>query len=214
MAALEPLVVELVISGRLTAAIVLLRSHAETAGVAALAITTLWAGDYARLRDVMQKLLYGSSIAKGWKNQPGLSDFVALNESKPVGAGELMNALDRFADAGGKGNGRYRGIYGILCEYAHPNMRGVAGFARLIEEQALGVRVRYEATEEVGAHDQVMVFSVLAEMMRLGHSASELLRLGQIVQRGDSFQVLSPTPTDMHRILSEIMLLKDETSIH
>jgi hypothetical protein len=64
MLSLEPVILEAIVNDHLTPAAVLLRSHSETAGLACLALLALRGGDDARLRDVIQKTLFGSALGK------------------------------------------------------------------------------------------------------------------------------------------------------
>lgn len=211
MLSLEPMILQSVVSRRLTPAMVMLRSHSETAGLACLALMTLRDGDVSQIRDVMQRSLFGSALANGWKRSEDLAMFVPATESQPPSASQLMDALDRFVAAGDKGNGRYRAAYGLMCEYAHPNSRGMLGFARSVEDCPFGWRIRYSPTEEVTSEGVTMALGLLLEMMRLGHSASELLRLGAVRELGEGFSIDPPEPREMNRVLRQLMLLEAES---
>lgn len=212
MLSLESAIIRAIVNGQLTPAVVLLRSHAETAGLPCLALLTLRAGDVKRLRDVVQRTWFGSSLAKGWRAIGGdLGSFAPTVEGHPPSAGELMKALDSFVDAGGQGNSRYQGAYGILCEFAHPNNRGVLGFLGSREVPG-GWLNRYSPTEEVRQGDRVMVTSLLLEMMRLGHSAAEFLRLGTVRSHDEGFTITPPSSREMHQILTALMLLDDQAN--
>lgn len=211
MLSLEPVILEAIVNDHLTPAAVLLRSHSETAGLACLALLTLRGGDQARLREVVQKTLFGSALAKGWRAFEGLAEFVPQTESQPASAKDLMKALDSFVVAGSRsGNDRYQAAYGILCEFAHPNNRGMLGFLRSTEIAPVGWQVRYSPTEEVRTEDRMMVLGLLLEMMRLGYSASEFLRLGEVHEVGEGFSIAPPQPKPMERVLKKLMLLEDE----
>lgn len=211
MLSLEMPILEAIVAERLTASMVLLRSHAETAGLACLALMTLRDCDSDRLRDVVQRSLFGSALAKGWKSFGDLADFVPSTEADPPLAGQLMHALDRFVVAGGDPSNRYKAAYGLLCEYAHPNSRGMLGFARSAEE-AMSWRIRYTPSEEIRTTDPEMVLALLLEMMRLGYAASEFLRLGVVCVAGDGFSITPPSSVQMKRILTKLMLLNDVES--
>jgi hypothetical protein len=49
-------------------------------------------------------------------------------------------------------------------------------------------------------------------MMRLGYSASELLRLGTVCPVDEGFSITPPEPAAMHRVLSKLMLLEASPS--
>lgn len=208
MLALEPALVASVAAGSLTSAMVLLRSHAETAGLACLALLTLREGNHQVLVDLMQRTLFGSALARGWKPFADLADLLPMSESQPLTAGLLMDALDRFVAAGDQGNGRYRAAYGLMCEYAHPNSRGMLGFAQSAEE-ALGWQIQYSLTEHVGSDGACMALSLLVEMMRLGYSGSEFLRNGVVHETDTGFSITPPQPSAMQRILTKLMLLEE-----
>ena len=213
MLSFEPAILAAIVDDHLTPAMGLLRSYSETSGLACLALLTLRAADHDRLRDVMQRTLHGSALARGWKDFKDLSNLLPLSESQPPLAKDLMDALDSFVAAGEKGNGRYRAVYGLLCEFAHPNSRGMLGFARSTEVAPIGWRVRYSPTEEVGKDGQLMVLSLLLEMMRLGYSASELLRLGTVHEIGGGFSITRPEPRAVERVLRRLMLLDDTSKV-
>jgi hypothetical protein len=208
MLCVEPTILEAIVSDRLTPAAILLRSHAETAGLACLALMTLRQANLERLRDVIQRTLFGRALAKGWKSFEDLAQFVPRTEWQPASAKELMKALDSFVVAGAEGNDRYQAAYGILCEFAHPNNRGMLGFMRSID-LPVGWRIRYSPTEEVRTDDRRMILDLLLELMRLGYSASELLRLGTVCEVQDGFLIAPPDPSSMHRVLTKLMLLED-----
>jgi hypothetical protein len=209
MLSLEPAILDAIVNDHLTPAVVLLRSHSETAGLACLALMTLRGAALDRLREVIQRTLFGSALAKGWKSFKDLAEFVPQTESQPASAGDLMKALDSFVAAGSEGNGRYQAAYGILCEFAHPNNRGMLGFMRSVDFPPVGWRIRYSPTEEVRSDDREMVLGLLLEMMRLGYSASEFLRLGIVHAVSDGFSITPPKPELMKRVLKKLMLLED-----
>jgi hypothetical protein len=210
MLSIEPPLLAAVAADSVTPAMILLRSHAETAGMACLVLLTLKDAEPRRLRDVMQRTLFGSALKSRWKPFRELSNLLPLSESAPPQASELMDALDRFVVAGGRSNGRYQTAYGLLCEFAHPNSRGVLGFARSIEVPPVGWPIRYTPTEEVDAGGKAMVLSLLLEMMRLGYAAAELLRLGRVIELADGFSITDPESPNLERILRRLMLLEDK----
>jgi hypothetical protein len=48
----------------------------------------------------------------------------------------------------------------------------------------------------------MMIFMLLAEMMRLGYAASELLRIGIVAETDDSSTILPPDLSEMRRVLT------------
>ncbi len=58
-----------------------------------------------------------------------------------------------------------------------------------------------------------MVLGLLLEMMRLGYSASEFLRLGIVHVVDDGFSISPPEPRAMERVLRKLMLLEDAPEI-
>lgn len=83
------------------------------------------------------------------------------------------------------------------------------GFLRSVELPPVGWRVRYSPTEEVGPEDRRMVLGLLLEMMRLGYSASEFLRLGIVREVDGGFVISPPERKAMERVLRKLMLLED-----
>lgn len=210
MLSLEPTIVSAIGQDSLTPAMVLLRGHCETAGLATLALLTLREGNEQKVRDIIQRTMFGSALANGWKPFGDLHELIPYSEAQPPLARQLMDALDDFVAAGAKGNGRYRAAYGLLCEFAHPNSRGMLGFVRSAEVPPLGWRIRYSPTETVDANGPAMVLTWLLEFMRLGYSASEFLRLGRVSEVAGGFTIAPPAPAATKRVLTKLMLLQEE----
>jgi hypothetical protein len=97
-----------------------------------------------------------------------------------------------------------------MCEFAHPNSRGVLGFARSREDSTVGWYIRYTPTEEVGVQEKTMVLSILLETMRVGYAATELLRLGTVVELPKGFSITPPDPQSLTLILQRLLLFEDE----
>lgn len=96
MLSIEPSILDAIVNDRLTPAAVLLRSHSETAGLACLALMTLRGAKPDRLRDVIQRTLFGSALAKGWRSFENLAEFAPTTEGNPVSAKELMVVVGLF----------------------------------------------------------------------------------------------------------------------
>ena len=197
--------------GHLTASAVLLRSHLETAGLAAHSFLTVTnsakSGNRAPLDDLMRKTLSGTALFKETKRVPELEQYLDQSDQSTASASEFIGGLDRFLEPDKPAGNRHRLRYAPLCEFAHPNLRGFKGFSHTVRETEDGWFVQYTEEEDRGAHGVQMIVEYLLEDMRLGYAASEFLRRATFADDGDRLQCCPPTPKDVDWIASTILRL-------
>lgn len=209
MRAIEAPILREIDDGLLTASAALLRSHLETAGLAAHSFLTVTdsakSGDKKPLDDLMRKTLFGTALFKQTKRVPELEQYLGQSEQSTALASEFVGGLDRFLEPDRPAGNRHRLRYALLCEFGHPNLRGLKGFSHVVRETEGGWFVQYAAEEDLGAHDVQMIVEYLLEDMRLGYAASEFLRRTTFMDDGDRLRCCPPDPKDLAWIGSTIM---------
>lgn len=164
--------------GRILPAAVLLRSHLETAALAVYCLDTL--SDCARrdaikpLTEFVQKTLFGTALAKYLGKDHRVSQMLSSAETRTIQILRAMEALDRYINQD-KAVGEIGVFYGALCEYAHPNHRGVMALKES-DPRGDGWMIRYTVDEPFDTKAVAWVVGGLTISMRAGYSASELLR--------------------------------------
>jgi hypothetical protein len=211
MRAIEAPILREIHDGRLTASATLLRAHLETAGLAAHSFLTVTdsakSGHKKPLDELMRKTLFGTALFKETKRAPELEQYLDQSDQGTALASDFVGGLDRFLEPDKPAGNRHRLRYALLCEYGHPNLRGLKGFSHVVRETEGGWFVQYTAEEDRGAHGVQMIAEYLLEDMRLGYAASELLRRTTFVNEGDHLRCCPPHPEDLAWIESTIMCL-------
>ena len=197
MRAVEEPIIENLVAGRTLATMVLLRGHFEAAAMAAYCLERLT--EAARqdqpnaLNDLIPKTLFGTALKK--HSDKGLiadlptKSHVSLKGLTDIKADTIricdaVESLDRFyyqeAAAGKLGI-----VYSLLCEFAHPNHRGVRDFMQAVDRDD-GWLISYTKEEPANAAMQVHAVETLLVSMRSGYSAGEMLRCWRFSQQDSS----------------------------
>jgi hypothetical protein len=212
MRALEFPILREIHDGHLTASAALLRAHMETAALAAHAFLTVTdtakSGDKERLDELMRKTYFGTSLFKETKDAPELKEYLDFSDQCTGRVRELVSSLDRFLEPDQPAGNRQLLRYALLCEYGHPNFRGMKGFSRVVEETEGGWFIQYTREEDVGRDGVQMVLEYLLENMRLGHAAAEFLRRTTFVEEDGHLRCYGPDPDEVSWIGRQIMRLK------
>jgi hypothetical protein len=181
---------------------VLLRSHVEAAGLACLAERTLSKsahdGDLEPLQVLISKTLFGTALHRTAKKDEELQDLINQSAQETITIAAAIDALEQFV--GPESTGVFRRNYAILCDFAHPNIRGVAGFSRVLEESDEGWTIQYSYAEKVEEPHVSMVLDLFYSSVGLGYCASEILRLCRFTQDDCGFEIYSPTEVEMRGI--------------
>lgn len=210
MGALEPAVLSELAEGRVLASMVMIRSHMEIAGLAALCEVTLIQAVHTRdiepLRILIPKTLFGTSLARDAKKDQLWQDILLMSEQEGITICSAIEAMDNFTSPD-KDWVRYRRFYAILCDYAHPNYRGVKGFVQLLREDKEGWVVKYKDTEEIEDAHVNIALQMLSDNMRIGYAASELLRLARFPGSVTELDYVSASEEEIERIWTRIVQL-------
>jgi len=190
--ALEAPVVENLGGGRVLAAITLLRAHLEAAALAAYCLDQLTSSirtnNMEEMAELIPKTLFGTSMQKH-RERPAIADLLTVFEGDTIRLCRAIEALDRYY-YGEFADGQIPKAYSLLCEFAHPNHRGIMHLMSA-DERPEGWVITYRAEEHPEAMAIPKALEILLVSMRSGYSAGELLRCwrfddrtGRVVSRG------------------------------
>jgi hypothetical protein len=207
MRALEDAILNELINGRTLPAMVLLRSHLESAAKACHALEAATeaaaANDWEPMRLLYQRHLFGTSVRTAAKDRPDLKQLLRDEEQETVRATSAIAALDRFFTNSSK-PGPGGQLYSLLCEYAHPNSRGTADLIDATGRIETGWQIQYrwdECNEDTTARaSDSLLFS-----MRCGYAARHFLLGHQFVGGADSIVVNKPA-RDVSRFAWQALL--------
>lgn len=198
MTMLEEAALNILASTGVYPAAVLVRSHMEAAGLAAMALVdgtaALEKQKIEDVADVVLALQLGTSMRREAKKNERVNECLLLSETNPLRAGRLIEALDRYAAAGEEVGRYFRASYAVLCEYAHAAMRVSRRFARVLETHEEGWLIQYDRREVTDSDEVQMILQMLHRSMQVGHSCAEMLRNIEVVEVGeDSVGIVPPT---------------------
>jgi len=192
MRALEEPVVGHLHAGQTLPAMILLRSHLEAAALAAHCLGELTAaarrGSVETLKELIPNTLLGTALKKH-RDKESVGELLKVSEGDTIQICGAIDSLDRFYYQE-QSEGKLCIVYSVLCEFAHPNHRGVRDFM-VASERPGGWEIKYQL--EASANPQLIArgLETLLVSMRAGYAASELLRSwefmeqdGQLVARG------------------------------
>ncbi len=200
---------------RMLSAMVLIRSHMEAAGLAALCINTFTefvkSEDIHALRELMLKTMFGTSLKRAAKKDETLDEILRMSEQETITISRAIDAMDEFGQSGR----RCKRMYALLCECAHPNPRSAKGFMEAImRRDEAGWTIKYHEREDFGDKYVNMAFHCLCHSMRVGYAASELLRLSRSVSTDEGASFSGASDEDFKRIWTKIMQMPiDEQEI-
>ena len=122
----------------------------------------------------------------------------------PEAIKEAIEAMERFAGMG-KPTLQFQRYYALLCEFAHPNAKGARHLVEVLKDSEDGWLVQYRENERLEDVAVDMAVSMLAKSMRVGHAASELLRLCDFRGSATEFGYQSASESEMERIWVRII---------
>jgi hypothetical protein len=177
MRALEEPIIDGLLADKTIATMVLLRSHFEAAAMAAHCLDRL--AEAARqdqpnaLKDLIPRTLFGTGLIKH-RDKDSIADLVTMCEGDTIRICRAVDSLDKFyfQDAS---RGEFAVLYSLLCDYGHPNHRGVLDFMQSAEHQD-GWLISYTKEEPPNPKMQVHALETLLASMRGGYGAAEMLR--------------------------------------
>jgi len=188
---------------RLIPAMVLIRSHLESAGLACLCQEELrkWikTNDSKSIRELIPATFLGTSLFRAKKKDESLEDMLFLSEHDKVPSSRLVSALDNFFTTSDP-TGRAHSLYGFLCEYTHPNMRALRDHIDIVEHEIEGWFHDYQFEAKLGKDHYSMALNALRHGMKAGHSTCEMLRHTQFGYDGDEGSITLPTEEQLRAI--------------
>jgi hypothetical protein len=177
MRALEEPIIEDLLADKTLATMVLVRSHFEAAAMAAYCLDRLT--DAARqdqpnaLKDLIPRTLFGTGLTKH-RDKDSIADLMTMSEGDTIRICRAVDSLDRFYFQEAS-EGKLAVVYSLLCDYSHPNHRGVLDFMHSTERQD-GWLISYTMEEPPNPEMRVHALETLLVSMRGGYAAAEMLR--------------------------------------
>lgn len=191
---IESAVVRDISQGNLLPASILLRSHLESSALGVYCLDTVSnaarSGSTEELSEVMYKTLFGTAIAKHVARKEWVSELVSSAETNTIRICRAIDALDRYVYQE-NASGEIGVVYSVLCEFSHPNHRGVKAF-KTSESTAGGWTIRYDLDEPFDPDLAIRLLNCLAVSMQAGYSASEMLRAWDFQDGPDGIQWIWP----------------------
>lgn len=207
----EPGILSELCAQRLLPAMVLIRSHLEASAFACLAerslVESAASGDPAPLQTLIPKMLLGTSMRSAAKHDKNIESLLTMGEQMTITIKQAMIAMENLVRdlSAADGNTGVRQTYSFLCEFTHPNPRGIRGFSKVLEQSDDGWVIEYSRTEEFESAHVNMALEVLARSARVGYFTAELLRHFDIEVTDDGFQPIPPGDDELRRIWVEIL---------
>ncbi len=206
MRALEGSVVGHLSRGEALPAMILLRSHVEAAAVAAHCLAELGAAarqdNLQALGQLVAATLFGTALKKH-RGNTSVADLLNFFEGDCIRICAAINSLDRFYYQE-HADGKLAVAYSLLCEFAHPNHRGVMDFM-VATEQATGWEVKYQLTETPKPDLVAGAIDTLLVSMRAGYSAGELLRCWHFSEQASQLVYRRPSPDQRKAIWEDLL---------
>jgi hypothetical protein len=190
-------------------AAVLIRSHMEAAGLAAIALvegtTAIRSGDIAKVQNMILSLLFGTSLRREGKKNESVDNALLPSEMDPLRAAKLIEALDRYVAIDTEIDRTFRSAYALLCEYAHATMRVSSRFVTMIEPHDYGWLIQYGRTEATDAQEVEMILKMLHNSMRVGHSCAEMLQNIGLEETDGGIEILLPSEETGQFVWTELL---------
>lgn len=196
-------------AGRMLSAMATIRAHMEIAGLATSSCEALFdsgrTGDFESLSRTIMTSYFGTSMRIQQKGTPAIKDYLRQEEVRPFRPGELIKSMDRFRSDGESGT-LSQLTYGLLCEYAHPTMRGTsAAFVKSSELPGGGWTIQYHDEGRLDEGEAQMALEILLDNMRIGHAAAALLATASVSEAGDRVLFAGPSPAEAHDIYVNLL---------
>jgi hypothetical protein len=202
MRALEEPINEGLVVGKTLATMVLLRSHFEAAAMAAYCLDRLTDAARTEQPDALNRLipstLFGTGLNKH-RDKTSVADLVMMSEGDAIRICHAVDSLDRFYFQEAS-EGKLAVVYSLLCDYAHPNHRGVLDFIHSTECND-GWLISYTREEPQNPQMRVHALETLLVSMRGGYAAAEMLRCWRFSPKeGGAIEWHSPSVDDGDRV--------------
>jgi hypothetical protein len=194
-------------------AMALVRAHMETAGFVSFGADIISrcadTGDWEEMKRLIPRMLFGTALKLERKAKP-IQGAMDPTDLEPVRIAAMIDAMDRFAEQNDRATVHwFRGAYSILCEYAHPTIRGMKPFCEVLGETAGGWDLQYRFGQSVSEGEAVMAISILTESMRVGHGSALLLQSWNF-QDGSEGVACTKTPVEIGEWIWQAILHRPE----
>ena len=193
-------------AGHPLAGMTLLRAHLEAAALSAYCLEQLRDSLRSRnmelIAELIPKTLFGTSMQKHLE-QPAIADLLPLFEGDTIRICRAIEALDRFYYQEGA-EGQLLIAYSLLCEFAHPNHRGVMHMMSAADRPD-GWEITYGVEEHPEATVVSKALEILLVTMRAGYAASQLLRCWRFEEQAGDLIPFGPRRVDADRIWRDLL---------
>ena len=206
MRALEDPILGHLHAGQTLPAMILLRSHLEAAALAAHCLAELTAaarqGSLETLKELIPKTLFGTALKKH-RDKASVGELLKFCEGDAIQICGAIDSLDRLYYQEHP-EGKLCVAYSLLCDFAHPNHRGVIDFMAS-SEQPGGWEIAYRL--ETSANPQLIAggLETLLVSMRAGYSASELLQSWEFKEQDGHLAWQSPDVAQCRRVWENLL---------
>lgn len=193
--------------GRLLPAAILLRTHLESSALGVYCLDTVSdaarSGSIEELTGTMHKTLFGTALEKHVAGKEWVAELVSKAETNTIRICRAIDALDRYIYQE-KASGDIGVVYSVLCEFAHPNHRGVKAF-KTSESTPGGWTIQYALDEPFDPDLAIRLLNCLAVSMQAGYSASKMLRAWDFRDGPDGIQWIWPSRDTVRRVWTTIL---------
>lgn len=216
LAELENAVLSLLADSNVLAAMVLVRSHLEAAGMATLCLNTLSecmrSGDLELLEELIPKTLFGSALFAQAKNDEVVENFLSMVQGSTVSSRTLVDALEDFVATTGGDAMWFKRIYSVLCEYAHPNFGGTSEYRTATREADRGWIIKYNSSPRRVEESVRDCLEILERCMRVGWASCAMLDLATFELGGEDRVVYQgPSKEQAGRIWADFIAVEIES---
>src|SRR5262245_16506670 len=175
--ALERPILSAFASGNTLAGMILLRAHLEAAAMGAYCLDELRKAsrsrDFDLLAELIPRTLFGTSLLKH-REKDSVAERLCFFETKTVDSiCRAVDALDKFFYQE-HADGTLPVAYSLMCEYAHPNHRGVMDFMTALDLPD-GWQIAYGKQKPMPPEMALRILETLVVTMRGGYAASQML---------------------------------------
>lgn len=203
LAALERAVLAAVAGREALVAGILGRAHLEAAGVAAYAVNELNRSmaehNPKTLSNVVGATLFGTSLKRLAKKDDVAKALLEPGAQDTLEPSAVVAALDKFSPD--KRQGAFAGRwYSILCDYAHPNLRGTKDYCTVLSQTGDEWLLRYDAEGQFTSAHAALFLEVLAYGSRNGTAASEFLLSTRFAEDGSRLEYRPPSQHALRRV--------------
>lgn len=190
-------------------AFVLIRSHVEAAGLSALCLNTLSdcmsTGDVSPLMELIPRTLFGTSLRRQSQKDEVTSALLSFEEGDPPKVAELLKGLEEFARSTGGDGSYFPRTYSLLCESAHPNLRGTRDFTEVRDVDDRGWEIKYGNANANPTQAAEVILDVLVNSMKVGYSSWMMLLRADFHISDNQVVYESPSPEDLEEIWKNIV---------